>query len=117
MAYILGTLILYSLVGFIVTAPVVWYGRQRAPWSKSDILMGVTPLFIYIGVRTIAPAKGGANNFLVESALMALILPIASVALLLSKNQYQRSVVRALFILGAVVTAFGLILFIPEMQD
>ncbi len=125
MEFIIGSFFSYLFVELILTVPIVWFGRSRANWCMSDLIIGVLPYFIYIGVHTVTPAKGGGSNFILESTLMALIVPSAAGVHLLISSYCQRNVTsimfhivaRVAFLCIAIVAAFGLRLFVPAMPD
>ena len=84
MEFILSALVFYLFIGVILIAPVILFHRKPVIWNKSDLIIGLISLFIYIGVHTVGPGtgKGGAVNFIVESVLTTLILPIGAAVFL-----------------------------------
>ena len=117
MEFVIAVLFGYLIIGTILTAPIAWFGRKRIIYKKHDLIIGVLPLIIYIGIHHIGPSKGGGANFVTESLLMSLLIPTAAALLLIVKSDYQQSMTNAVFLILAVGLAFGLRIFFPAMQD
>jgi hypothetical protein len=117
-----GTLLLiwlvHAVVGVVLAAPILYFGRQRAGWAKWELLALVIPFGVWVGLM-LSPLSDGRKSLanLGEPIYISFALPVLALLRValgrrLSERTYAAGIITVLCIIAAAV--FFMVPFKPE---
>ena len=76
LSILLAALLFYLVVLVLLFLPVAWKWRERASWRRGEIVMGLLPLLVWLGLLLIDSGNKSMANLGVEPLYLGIVVSV-----------------------------------------